>query len=70
LHANCEQRVSTAWAGETDEKPPPETLAGISRTEVYAASKELVLGVFGEQAFRMGYRLKQTFIQSNITHSF
>jgi len=56
LHANCGQRVSTAWAGQTDEKPPPETSASISQTEVNVASKELVLGVFGEQVFRNGYR--------------
>jgi len=50
------------------DRPPPETFAGISQTEVYAASKELVFGVFGEQVFRIGYRLRQTkFIQCNIT---
>jgi len=43
LHANCGQSVSTAQAGETDEKPPPETFACISQTEVYAASKAFVL---------------------------
>jgi hypothetical protein len=45
-----------------------KTFANISQTEVCVASKELVLGVFGEQVFRNGYRLKQTtFTQSNKT---
>jgi hypothetical protein len=66
LHANCRQHVNTAWAGETDEKPPPGTFANISQTEVYAAFKELVLGIFEEQVFRNEHRFKQTtFIQSN-----
>lgn len=54
------------WLERLTEKPPPETFASISQTEVYTVSNDLGLGVFGEQFFRIGIRLKQTiFIQSN-----
>ena len=67
LHANCRQRVSTAWAGDTDKKNYDQKPLPVSPKQKYmAASKDLVLRVFGERVFRNGYRLKQnTFIQSS-----
>ena len=66
---NRGQHASKAWSGQADEKPSPETLAITSQTEVYAASKELLLGVFGEQVFRIGQRLNKPHLFSLTQHS-